>query len=331
MSKLNIVVIGIGNMGQHHTRIYSEMPKVNLVALCDVDEKKGNQTAKKYNTLFYKDYKKMLQEQNIEAVSIVVPTFLHYKVACEVMERGVKNILLEKPIAINIREAKEIINKARRKNIKLMIGHIERFNPAVQRLKELIIQGRLGNIISINIKRVGGFPSQLKNGNIPESKSGNVVIDLGIHDIDISNYLLGEYPKKVYGFKSKNLISNQEDSAAILLKYKKSSSFIEINWVTPVKIRTLDITGTKAFARLDYINQEITLYENTYLKNDLRYASFSEFVSKFSLASKINIAVNKAEPLRKELENFVDFVRGEKKPLVTNEEALRTFEIALKI
>ena len=322
MPRLNVAVIGIGNMGQHHIRNYFEMPQVNLIAVCDVNEEKGENLAKKYNCLFYKDYKKMLTEQKIDAVSIAVPTSLHCRVACDVLGKGV-NVLLEKPIATNLTEAKEIINKAKEKNLKLMIGHIERFNPAIQRLKELITDKRLGDIISINIKRVGGLPPQIKDAN--------VVIDLAIHDIDISNYLLGEYPKEVYGFKSKNLINDREDNAVILLKYSKASSFIEVNWVTPVKIRTMDITGTKAFARLDYINQTITLYENSYFKKDNQYKNFNEFIHKFSLADEIKIGVNKKEPLRCELEDFIDAILNNREPLVTGEEAYKALKIALKI
>jgi len=321
MSKLKIAVIGIGNIGQHHVRNYFEMPQVNLVAVCDVNEEKGENLAKKYNCLFYKDYKKMLVEQKIDAVSIAIPTSLHCRIACDVLDRGV-NVLLEKPIATNLVEAKEIINKAKEKNLKLMIGHIERFNPAIQRMKELIADNRLGDIISINIKRVGGLPPQIKDAN--------VVIDLAIHDIDISNYLLGEYPKEVYGFKSKNLINDREDNAVILLKYSRASSFIEVNWITPVKIRTMDVTGTKAFARLDYINQTITLYENSYFKKNNQYTNFNEFISKFS-ADEIKIGINKKEPLRCELEDFIDAVSSNKEPLVTGEEAYRALEIALKI
>lgn len=322
MSELNVAVIGIGNMGQHHIRNYFEMPQVNLVTVCDVNEEKGEKLAKKYNCLFYEDYKKMLTEQRIDAVSIAVPTSLHCRVACDVLDRGV-NVLLEKPIATNLVEAKNIINKAKERNLKLTIGHIERFNPAVQRIKKLITDNRLGDIVSINIKRVGGLPPQIKDAN--------VVIDLAIHDIDISNYLLGEYPKEVYGFKSKNLINDREDSAVILLKYLKASSFIEVNWVTPVKIRTMDITGTKAFARLDYINQTITLYENSYFKKDNQYANFNEFISKFSLADEIKIGINKKEPLRCELEDFINAVSNNRKPLVAGEEAYKALEIALKI
>jgi len=321
MPKLNVAVIGIGNMGQHHARVYSELPQVNLVAVCDINKNEGEKLAKKHNCLFYDDYKKMLTEQKIDAVSIAVPISLHRRVACDVLDRGV-NILLEKPIAANLIEAKDIINKAKGRNLKLMIGHIERFNPAIQRMKELIVDNRLGNIISVNIKRVGGLPPQIKDAN--------VVIDLAIHDIDISNYLFGEYPKEVYGFKSKNLINDREDNAVILLKYSEASSFIEVNWVTPVKIRTMDVTGTKAFARLDYINQTITLYESSYFKKDNQYTNFNEFISKFS-TDEIKIGINKKEPLRCELEDFIDAIFNNRKPLVTGEEAYRALEIALKI
>jgi len=325
MSKLNVAVIGIGNMGQHHARIYFEMPEVALVAVCDSDVKRGEEVAKKYSCLFYGDYKKMLNEQKIDAVSIAVPTFLHRQIACDVLDEGV-SILLEKPIASNLSEAREIIDKAKKKNVKLMIGHIERFNPAIQKLKKLIMDDQLGDIISINIKRVGGLP--------PQTKNANVVLDLGIHDIDISNYFLEDCPKEVYGFKSKNLIDDQEDSAVILLKYPKTSSFIEVNWVTPVKIRTLDITGTKAFARLDYICQTIVLYENNFsdsIKNDASYKNFNEFVSKFSSVKELKVEVEKAEPLKCELENFISSIVEGKQLLVNGEEAYKALEIALKI
>jgi UDP-N-acetylglucosamine 3-dehydrogenase len=322
MPKLNVAIIGAGNMGRHHVRNYSEMPQVNLAAVCDASEKNGRSLAEKYHCSYYQDHKKMFLEQKIDAVSIAVPTLLHHQIACDALDSGA-NVLLEKPIAADMTEAEEIINKAREKNLTLMIGHIERFNPAVRRIKELIADNRLGNVISINIKRVGGLPPRLKDAN--------VVLDLAIHDIDISNYLFEKYPAEVFGFKSKNLISDREDNAVVLLKYPESSSFIEVNWITPVKIRTMDITGTKAFARLDYINQTITLYENSAFKKDNQYATFEEFVSKFSLTDEIKIGLNKKEPLRCELEEFVDAIAKKRKPLVTGEEAYQALKIALKI
>lgn len=322
MSNLNIAVIGVGNMGQHHVRTYSKLPEVNLVAICDTNKNIGEKLAKQYGCLFYENYVEMLIKQKIDAVSIAVPTALHHKVALEILNRGI-HVLIEKPIATNLNQAMEIINKAKEKNVKLMIGHIERFNPAIRRMKDLISKGRLGDIISINVKRVGGLP--------PQRKDANVVIDLAIHDIDISNYLLGESPKEIQGFKSKNLINDQEDSAMILLKYQKASSFIEVNWITPVKIRSMDITGTKAFARLDYINQTITLYEDSNSNIDNKYNSFNEFISKFSLPDEVKIGIKKAEPLLCELEEFIDAIIDDREPLVTGDEANNALEIALKI
>lgn len=323
MPELNLAIIGAGNMGRHHARIYNEMPAANLIAICDTNKSKAGDLAYKYDCAYYIDCLEMLRQSRIDAVSIAVPTHMHTSVALQMMEMGL-HVLLEKPIASSLAEAKEIIEKAREKNIKLMIGHVERFNPAVRRMKELISDGRLGEIISINIKRVGGLP--------PQMKDANVIIDLGIHDIDICNYLLGEQPKKAYGIKSKNVVDAQEDSAVVLLEYAKASSFIEVNWITPVKIRTMDITGTKAFARLDYIKQEIILYENSYINQGPdTYDSFEEFISRFSLTDVINIGVNKAEPLRCELESFLHCIMNDDEPLVNGEDAYKSLEIALRI
>lgn len=327
MNKIKCAVIGTGNMGRHHARVYSEIPEVELVAVSDHNEKVEKEIAAKFGCKYYKDYKKMLKENEIDIASIAVPTDLHKKVACEVLDAGV-NVLLEKPIASNLKEAKEIIQKAEENNKKLMVGHIERFNPAIIRLKELIKDGRLGDIISINIKRAGGLPPQLKNAN--------VLLDLGIHDIDISNFLLEEYPQKTYGHKSKNIIDEEEDNGVMLLIYSKATSFIEVNWVTPVKIRALDITGTKGFARLDFIKQTIKLYENNHL-NKIRdtfnnnFSDFNEFLSKFDLTDEINIGIKFVEPLRKEIEDFIHSVKYNEEPPVSGKDALKAVEIAINI
>jgi UDP-N-acetylglucosamine 3-dehydrogenase len=204
-----------------------------------------------------------------------------------------------------------------------MVGHIERFNPAIKRLKDLIAAGRLGDIVSINVKRVGGLP--------PQRKGADVVIDLAIHDIDVANDLLGEYPKDVYGFKSRNLINDQADSAVLLLHYPKTSCFIEVNWVTPVKIRTMDITGTKSFARLDYINQTLVLYEKNYPSQDANFRDFNDFISKFSSANEIKVDVQKTEPLKAELGEFIGAISQDHEPLITGREAYQALETALKI
>lgn len=322
MTKLNVAVIGAGNMGKHHARIYAELPNVTLAAICDSEAGRGEFLAQRYGCLFYPDYKSMFAERQIDAVSVAVPTFLHRAVACDALDRGA-HVLLEKPIATSLDEAARIIQTAQERNRVLMVGHVERFNPAVRRLAQLVHTKRLGDIISLNIRRVGGLP--------PQTKNANVVMDLAIHDIDIANFLMQESPLEVRGFKSKNIIDDQEDSAVIILKYAKSSAIIEVNWVTPVKIRTLDITGTGAFARLDYVNQKITLYESNYERNDPQYKDFNEFISKFHAPDISQIGVPKVEPLKCELEEFITAIEEKREPMVTAQDAYRALEIALRV
>lgn len=319
---LNVAIIGVGNMGKHHARIYSEMPGVKMAAICDTNKDLGEKLAAQYGCRFYNDHKQMFVHEHIDAVSVAVPTFLHHKIACDALDNGA-HVLLEKPIATSLAEADEIVKKAKEKKRILMIGHIERFNPAVRHLASLIHNNKLGDIVSINVRRVGGLP--------PQKKSANVIMDLAIHDIDIANFFVQELPVAVTGYKSKASIDEQEDNAFILLKYPKASAFIEVNWMTPVKIRTLDITGTKGFARLDYINQNILLYENIHSSTISHYKDFNDFISKFYSPNITQVDVKKAEPLKCELEEFVCAIRENREPIFTARDAYQSLEIALKI
>lgn len=316
-----MAVIGAGIMGKNHARVFSELPNVVLTAICDTDLKNGEALANKYGCKFYSDYNELLLNENITAVSIAVPTYLHHKVSMDILNKGI-HVLLEKPIATTSDEAVKIIKKAREKGVVLMVGHIERFNPIVRKLAEIVASGKFGKVISINVRRLGGLP--------PQTKNANVILDLAIHDIDIANYLLGELPVDIYANKSKAVLKDQEDNAFILLKYPTSSAYIEVNWLTPAKIRVLDITGTKAFARLDYIDQKMTLYENGHFANGL-YKDFEEFRAKFYSPKITNIELVKEEPLKCEIKEFVSAVLEKREPSFKPEDALRALEVALRI
>ena len=315
---LNVAVIGLGNMGKHHVRTYSEIDKVKLVAVSDIDEEKGKSAAEKFKCRFYKDYNEMIKKEKIDLISVVVPTKFHEKIALDVIEKGI-NLLIEKPISDNVESAERIIKKAKEKKVKLAIGHVERFNPAVQKLKEIIDQGRLGEITSVIARRVGLFPPQIKDAN--------VIIDLAVHDIDIINYLLGEKPREVEANAGKALISSREDYAEIFMKYKNAGCFIQVNWITPIKIRNLSVTGTKGYAEMDYITQDIILYESNYTKS---FETFGDVV-KFSTPNKVVVGVEKGEPLRFELLNVIEAVEKNKDPLIKGEVGLEALKIALKI
>ena len=319
MRKLNVAVVGTGVMGKFHVRNYSEMPVVKLIAVCDINEKEGKKVASNFNCKFYKDYKQMTKKERLDIVSIAVPTKFHKDAAIHFLKNKI-NVLLEKPIADTIENAEKIINEAKKNKVKLTIGHIERFNPAVSKVKELIDSGRLGEINSIIVRRIGQYPIQIKDSD--------VVIDLAVHDIDIINYLLGRLPTNITANCGKSIGQHKNDYADIFMKYGKTSALIQVNWITPVKIRKLSINGSKGYLEMDYITQDIDLYESNY---DKVTDDFGDFVIKFGSPKIIKIDVKKEEPLRGEILSFIDAVKYDKQPYVTTKQALDALKIAIKV
>jgi len=312
-------VIGVGNMGKNHARTYAEMEGVRLAGIADPDKKTGKPLAEKYGCAFYENYADMLKKEKLDAVSVCVPTSLHYAIAKDVIGRGV-NLLVEKPITKNVEEAEELVKMAKKMGVKFAVGHIERFNPAVQKLKEMIDAGVLGEITSILARRVGLFP--------PRIKDANVVIDIAVHDIDVFNYLLKKEPVDIFSSAGKALVHDREDYADIFLKYNGTNGIIEVNWITPVKIRVLNVTGTKGYAELNYITQDLVLYESNYRKT---YDRFGDFVVQFGNPEKKQVDVKKEEPLKLELQNFIGAIKNNCQPLVTGEEGLKVLKIANRI
>lgn len=316
---LRVAVIGVGHMGQNHVRVFSEIPTCQLVALADVDSVCGTSLSQKYQCHFYQDYHEMLDKEDIDAVSIVVPTHLHKTVALDVMQRGI-HVLLEKPISDTLEDAYAIVRAAEENNVTLLIGHIERFNPAVNRLIKIVRQGRLGNITSLVATRVGLLLSP--------KKDTNVVIDLAVHDIDIMNYILDDQPREVYANGGKALLGTHNDYAEIFMKYGTISGFVVVNWITPLRIRKLCITGNKGYAELDYITQELIVHENSYEKN---YDEKSgHFVMSLSDSDRVHVGVDVKEPLKEEILHFLRCVAGNEAPLCRGPEAIAALKIALE-
>jgi UDP-N-acetylglucosamine 3-dehydrogenase len=313
---LKTAVIGAGNMGKNHARVYSELEGSKLIAIAEISEE-GKTIAEQYNCTHYSDYLEMLDSEDIDALSICVPTSLHKTVALECIDKG-KHILIEKPIAATVEEAKEILKAARKKRTFVTVGHIERFNPAVQKLKE-IMEERLGNPTCIIARRVGIFPPQIKDAN--------VILDLAVHDIDVFNFLLGKTPIEVYAKSGKALGNKREDYAFITLDYGKTKCFVQVNWITPVKIRNLEVTGGKGYAELNYVTQNLKVFESVYEKT---HDSFGDFILKFGIPNEIKIDINKEEPLKSEIQNFLDSTLKKSKPLITGEEGIKALQIVLK-
>ncbi|HEX8964922.1 MAG TPA: Gfo/Idh/MocA family oxidoreductase [Patescibacteria group bacterium] len=317
-NSLHVAVIGVGNMGKNHLRAYSQIPFAKLVAVSDVNKQLGETLANKYHAKYYSDYKEMIKQEKIDALSICVPTSLHFVVASYCIAKKI-NILLEKPIATTLEEAKKILQLASKNRISLLVGHIERFNPAVKKVKELIKKGDLGKITAITARRVGGFPPQIKDANI--------AVDLAIHDIDIVNYLLDEIPQSITVNKQKNHITKREDSVEFFLKFKRASAYIQANWISPVKIRKLTITGSEGYLEMDYITQKIEFFKSNYNKFKQASKNYSDYILLFSEPDIINISVAKKEPLTEELTYFLESIH--KKEKINSKFAQEALKIAL--
>jgi UDP-N-acetylglucosamine 3-dehydrogenase len=317
---LKVAVIGVGAMGRNHARVYSELPGVELVGVSDVKEETMQAVAKRYGTFSYVDYVRMLDELQPDAVSIAVPTAEHRAVALRVIEHGI-HLLVEKPIAASVTEGRDIIAAAQQAGVRLMVGHIERFNPAVIELKKRLAAGELGRMFQIDARRQGPFPIRVNDVG--------VVIDLAVHDLDVMRYISGAEVTRVYAETERRVHSQHEDLLTGLIRFADGTvGTLTINWLTPTKIRELYVTGERGMFRVDYLTQDLYFYENaTTNGNDWESLHVLRGVSEGRMVRHV---VAKKEPLRAELETFVAMVQGTGVALaaVTGTDGLKALELA---
>jgi UDP-N-acetylglucosamine 3-dehydrogenase len=317
---LNVGVIGIGSMGQNHVRVYSEI--ANLLSVSDADPERVNKIRKKYNIKGYEDYRELLANPELEAVSIATPTDTHFEVGMAAIKAG-KHVLIEKPFTTTKEEGEKLISAAAEHNVTLAVGQIERYNPVVRLTKDMLMKNNFGDLISLTSRRVSSFPARIKDVG--------VIFDLAIHDIDVLRYLVGTKIISVYtlGGTSKTEHAHKfEDHANILLEFKGKkytiSGFIEVNWLTPMKVRKVSITCSKNFVEFDYINQSLDVSSSTIIDYDI--TNLYQLPQKYEIR---RISVKPEEPLKNELTDFLTAAKSGKKPLVTGEEGLETLKVAL--
>jgi UDP-N-acetylglucosamine 3-dehydrogenase len=317
LDKIRVGVIGTGYMGMNHMRVYSQMQGVELVAFSDIDEQLVTHLSKQHGIKGYVNYIELLEKEDINAVSVAVPTALHRKVIMDVFSYN-KHVLVEKPITVNLEEAMSLIKRAEQKKVIFMVGHVERFNPAIVKIKTLLKNHYFGDIISLSAKRVGPY--------IPRARDTGVIIDLAIHDIDVMRFLTEKPVKDVYA-KVGAKITEYDDYASLLIEFEDDIlGIIEVNRLTPTKIRTLSVTCTDGFATIDYITQDLSVYGKLL---DTSYRDYQELVLKFGNPEIGKPKVEKQEPLKLELEHFIECVRTNKTPLVNGMEGLKSLEVAM--
>ena len=274
--------------------------------------------AERYNTKPYTEFRQLLDEQQPDAVTIAVTTSSHLEVAMEVIQRGI-NLLIEKPIAFSVDEARIIIDAARKANVQLMVGHIERFNPAVIALKKHLTNHELGRVFQVDARRQGPLPERINDVG--------VVVDLAVHDLDIMRYVTQAEVTRVYAETEHGFHSQKEDLLSGVVRLSDGTiGTLLINWVTPTKIREFYATGEYGMFKVDYLTQDLFFFENA--KANGGAWETLRVLRGVSEGKMVRFSIEKREPLRNEQEAFLAAVRGEAPVPVTGEDGLQALELA---
>ncbi len=304
---MRVGVVGVGVMGANHARVLSEFPGVELAGVADPDRKQAHFVGGTLGCPALASIEELL-DRGVDAVTIAAPTHLHRDIALACIARGV-HVLVEKPIASTVAEGEDIIKAARRAGLTLMIGHVERFNPAVQAIAEAI---RSEDILSIAITRVGPFPPRMSNVG--------VVIDLAVHDIDLICWFtrskIVEVQPQLSSAVAASAVAEREDIA--LLQFRTASgvlAHINTNWLTPFKARTVHVATKRKYVIGDLLTRQVT--ECYGFQPDGSY-------------SMRHLSVGHAEPLRAELTAFVKAIREGTPPPVTGEDGVASLAVAIQ-
>jgi UDP-N-acetylglucosamine 3-dehydrogenase len=317
---IRAAVIGVGSMGWNHARIYNDLESVDLVAVADLDGRAAERAAHVYGARDYTDYREMLRHEELDAVSIAVPTQIHREIALAALQRGC-HILVEKPIASTVEEGREMVALAASRGLKLTVGHIERFNPAIVELKQRLKRGEVGQVFQIHARRLGPFPTRVRDVG--------VVIDLATHDLDIMRYLLDSEVKRIYAETEQEIHTDHEDLLSGLLRFENGViGLLSINWLTPTKIRELTVTGERGMFLVNYLTQDLYFYENDHA--DSQWGSLG-LLRGVSEGNMVRLKIEKREPLRIEIEAFVKAVLKDGEPAVRGEDGLTALALAQRL
>ncbi len=309
MTKLKTAVIGVGSLGQHHARNYAELAnegKGEFVGVCDSNEENARSIAEKNNCDYFTDWRELIDKT--DAVSIVTPTETHAPIACQFLEKGV-NVLVEKPIARSLEEADKMIASARGSGAKLMVGHLERFNPAMVALRPHVTKP-----LYFEIHRVSPFPNR--------SLDVDVVLDVMIHDLDAIQWLVGENVNvseiRAVGIP---VISDKVDAANARIEFENGAvANITASRIGTEKIRKTRFYQTNSYVVLDY---------------GTKFSSVTSLAPNAVhplLGININrLEINDVEPLRAEISAFLDCILNDHAPPINAHDGRRALALALGV
>ena len=313
-----VAVVGTGHWGKNHARVYKELMSEGLIddlKICDLDEHRVKQWGETLEVEYATSYRDLIEDDDIQAVSIVTPSKTHYQIAKKFMEAG-KDVLVEKPMTMDVDEARRLVEIAANNNRILMVGHIFRFHPAVCELKHMIDTGALGEIQNmIGTRLYFGLPR----------RDMGVIYALGIHELDIFCYLLdAEYPESLTAACSRSCSQNIEETAQIFMDFGHAKGYAFESWLVAAygKVRDLIVVGSKGSVRVDYLTpRELYMFDNRIVTEGGIPVSVED-------EGKRTISIPNAEPLKDELKHFISCIVSRQDPLSDGAVGLRAVVMA---
>ena len=293
---MKVVQIGVGGWGKNHSRVLSEFGV--LSAICDTNSQCAEEFGKKYSVNFYNSFENLLEKEKFDAALVCTPTFTHSDITTRLIENK-KHVFVEKPMTYLSEDGQNLIDAAKRNNVILTCGYIERFNPAVASVKDFIKSQKYGDLIRLEFYREHRMPQHIKDVG--------VIYDTSVHDIDTAMWLFDETPEVVYAIAGK-INHEHEDFATITLGFKDNkTATISSNWITPIRVRNFNAVCTEARIFSDFITQEIRIETDNGTENPKN---------------------EKAEPLSLEIKNFIDAIEGKNDLVVKPEQAVNVTKVA---
>jgi predicted dehydrogenase len=314
-SPLRLGLVGLGSMGRNHLRVISNHPETTLAAIADPDPAALEAAAGAPETARFADPLEMIRQTDLDGVVIAAPTTAHMPLALAAIDRGI-GVLVEKPLAATVDDGLTIVAAARKRNVRVQIGHVERYNPAVLEMGRLLRAGWLSTIYAITSRRAGPFPARIRDVG--------VTVDLGTHDVDILCWIAGERPVRVYAETAQRLHATHEDLTFGLMHFPSGATgFLDVDWLTPAKRRSLVAVGEEGMFELDYLTQRLT-FTRSNVERPLMIAGYATTFT----GDVAEIPINSIEPLRAQLDEFVRVLRTGERPYVDAEDGLWAVAIA---
>ena len=312
---LRLGLAGLGSMGRNHLRVISNHAETTLAAVSDPDAAALAAAVSQTGAKGFADPLAMIEVADLDGVVLAAPTTAHLSLALAAIERGLA-VMVEKPLAATVEDGLTIVNAARKRGVRVQVGHVERYNPAVMEMGRLLREGWLSTIYAITSRRAGPFPARIRDVG--------VTVDLGTHDVDMLCWIANERPVRVYAETAQRLHATHEDLTFGLMHFPSGTTgFLDVDWLTPAKRRSLVTVGEEGMFELDYLTQKLTFTRSNVDRPQMIRGYATTFTGDVG-----EIPIANIEPLRAELDEFVRVLRTGERPYVDAEDGLWAVAIA---